>query len=116
ASRGWQPVGEYVDEARRASSDDIAKRPAFQRLLADMQRGRFDIVVVHENSRLARNQLVFQQFLKVCRESGVRLVSQAEGIDTTTPDGEMLMGMLMQFSQHQSRVLARHVEKAKKER
>src|SRR5687768_11921815 len=28
----------------------------------------------------------------------------------------MLMGLLMQFSQHQSRVLARHVAKAKKER
>jgi site-specific DNA recombinase len=74
------------------------------------------VLVVHEQSRLARNQLVFQLFLKLCREAGVRLVSIAEGIDTTTPDGEMLMGLLMQFSQHQSRTLARHVAKAKKER
>lgn len=116
AARGWSNGGEYVDEARRASSDDVSKRPAFGCLLEDIERRRFDVVVVHEQSRLARNQLVFQLFLKSCREHGVRLVSIAEGIDTTTPDGEMLMGLLMQFSQHQSRVLAKHVAKAKKER
>ncbi len=116
AARGWRHGGEYVDEARRASSDDVAKRPAFRQLLDDIVRHRFDVVVVHEQSRLARNQLVFQLFLKTCRENRVRLVSIAEGIDTTTPDGEMLMGLLMQFSQHQSRTLAKHVAKAKKER
>ena len=91
AARGWRHVEEYADEARRASSDDVAKRPAFQRLLAELTLRRFDVVVVHEQSRLARNQLVFQQFLKTCREHGVRLVSISEGIDTTTADGEMLM-------------------------
>src|SRR5579885_1979022 len=116
AGKGWQHVGAYIDEARRASSDDIARRTAFQQLLADMTLRRFDVVVVHEQSRLARNQLVFQQFLKACRESGARLVSIAEAIDTTTADGEMLMGLLMQFSQHASKVLGTHVAKAKRER
>lgn len=115
-ARGWQHVAAYIDEARRASSDDIARRPAFQQLLADLRGGAFDTVVVHENSRLARNQLVFQQFLKACRERGARLVSIAEAIDTTTADGEMLMGLLMQFSQHASKVLGTHVAKAKRER
>src|SRR4051812_25580465 len=46
--RGWQSVGEYIDEARRASSDDVARRPAFQRMLEDIAAHRFDVVVVHE--------------------------------------------------------------------
>src|SRR3712207_7662574 len=58
----------------------------------------------------------YTTLFRSCREHQVHLVSIAEAIDTTSPDGEMLMGLLMQFSQHQSRTLAKHVAKSKKER
>jgi hypothetical protein len=38
ASHGWEPVV-YREEGRSARTDDLAKRPAFARMLADAEAG-----------------------------------------------------------------------------
>ena len=53
AGRAWcdqhgaRLVGIYTDEGRSARSDDIAKRPDFRRMLADVEAGLAEVVVVH---------------------------------------------------------------------
>ena len=48
---GWTVVGTYED---RAISGGSAARPGFQALLADADRGQFDVVVCEAVDRLGR--------------------------------------------------------------
>src|SRR3954465_14229348 len=47
----WQLVNVYRDEGRSARTDDLAKRPDFQQMLADAEAGLLDVVVVHKLDR-----------------------------------------------------------------
>lgn len=50
-SRGWQLTDTYTDTASAFKS---VERPGFERLMADAEAGRFDVLVVWESSRLSR--------------------------------------------------------------
>src|SRR5689334_14517908 len=54
-AHGWTVVQVYRDEGKSARTDDLAKRPAFQQLLADAEAGRVDAIVVHKLDRFSRN-------------------------------------------------------------
>jgi site-specific DNA recombinase len=56
--RGWTIVGWYADEGVSAHTDDVAKRPAFHRMVQDAGRHQFDAVVVHKLDRFARSVVV----------------------------------------------------------
>src|SRR5215217_7891623 len=51
----WEVAQIYRDEGRSARADDLAKRPAFEQMLADAEDGLIDVVVVHKLDRFARN-------------------------------------------------------------
>ncbi len=50
---GWKPAHYYVDEAK--SGGKIAGRDSFQQMMKDAANGRFDVVVVFDISRFARD-------------------------------------------------------------
>jgi site-specific DNA recombinase len=70
--RGYNVVATYADEGVSAHTDVIAKRPAFARMLADAEAGRFNVVVVHKMDRFARR-------LQVTLECFERLGKAASG-------------------------------------
>src|SRR5262245_40146826 len=53
--KGYEVVEVYQDLGMRGSD---SSRPEYQRLLQDAQKGRFDLIVVDEQSRLSRNDPV----------------------------------------------------------
>ena len=52
----------YIDDGKSAYSESIAKRPAFQQLIADAHARKFTMVVAYKYDRIARRQNVFHQF------------------------------------------------------
>lgn len=52
-SEGWDTTQNYVDEARSGSKVD--GREAFQQMMRDAANGKFDVVVVYDITRFARN-------------------------------------------------------------
>ena len=52
--RGWTAAAEYADDGW---SGTTFQRPAFQRLLADIEARRIDTVVTKDLSRLGRDQI-----------------------------------------------------------
>jgi len=117
SARGWDIVDDYTDEGRSARGDDLAKRPAFQRLMADASTGRLDVVVVHRLDRFARNiRVTFEQF-QVLNRHGVSFASVGEqGFDFTTPMGQVVLSVLAAFAQYYSDNLGQEVRKGKRER
>lgn len=86
--RGWSIVGEYVDNG---VSGTRARRPELDRLLADAQRGRFEVVVVWAFDRMARSVKHFLEVLEELKRLNVEFVSFRENVDTSGPLGRALM-------------------------
>jgi site-specific DNA recombinase len=116
AAHGWEVAKVYRDEGRSARTDDLAKRLAFQQLLADAEAGLLDVVVVHKLDRFARNLRVTLETLERLEQAGVGFGSISEQMDFTTPIGKVILATLAAFAQYYSDNLAGEVRKGKAER
>jgi site-specific DNA recombinase len=82
-AKGWNLVQTYVDDGYSAKN---LRRPEIQRLIEDLDRGRFDVIVISRVDRLARSLRELLRFVRRRLEpAGIRLVSIAEDIDTGDP-------------------------------
>ncbi len=72
-----QPSWELVDERYHDGGFTGAnlERPTFQRLLADVEEGRIDVVVVYKIDRLSRSLLDFASLMERFRKAGAYFVS-----------------------------------------
>jgi site-specific DNA recombinase len=86
---GWQIADRYSDPGLSASRFATKDRPEYQRLMADVQAGKLDVVVLWEPSRGGRELEAWAQFLNACRrhQTGIyitthgRLYDMANGRD-----------------------------------
>src|SRR5215211_696417 len=117
AAREWRVVEEYVDEGKSARGDDLSKRPAFQRMMADAAAGHLDVVVVHKLDRFSRNiRVTFEQFQILNRHRVLFASVGEQGFDFTTPMGQVILSVLAAFAQYYSDNLGQEVKKGKGER
>ena len=115
-AHGWEIIDVYRDEGRSARTDDLARRPAFQQLLADAEAGHFDVIVVHKLDRFSRNLRVTLETLERLQTWGVGFVSISEQMDFTTPIGKVVLATLAAFAQYYSDNLSLETKKGKAER
>jgi DNA invertase Pin-like site-specific DNA recombinase len=115
-THGWEVVQVYRDEGRSARTDDLAKRPAFQQILADAEAGLIDVVIVHRLDRFARNRRVAFEAFERLGKAHVGFVSLTEHIDHSSPSGQLMLTMLVGLSQFYSDNLSLETKKGKAER
>ena len=94
-SKGWDIHDTYIDGGYSGSNID---RPDLQRLLGDIKD--VDVVIVYKLDRLSRSQkdtleLIEDNFLK----NNVEFVSLTETLDTSSPFGRAMIGILSVFAQ-----------------
>jgi DNA invertase Pin-like site-specific DNA recombinase len=90
-ARGWTVFREYTDKGVSGAKE---RRPALDELLKDAKRRRFDVLVCWRLDRLGRNLRHLILLLDELHALGVGFVTLGEGIDTTTPTGRMVFGIL----------------------
>jgi DNA invertase Pin-like site-specific DNA recombinase len=88
--RGFAVVGEYVDHA----SGTTEQRPRYQKLLEAARKREIDVVLVWRYDRFARSTRALVNALAEFRARGVAFISYQENVDTTTPQGELVFGMM----------------------
>ncbi len=115
-AREWPVPVEYVDTGVSGSKD---RRPALDNLIRDARRRRFDVLVCWRLDRLGRNLRHLVSLLDDLQALGVAFVSLGEGIDCTTPAGELqlhILAALAEFERERirERVIA-GLERAKKQ-
>jgi DNA invertase Pin-like site-specific DNA recombinase len=99
ASRaGWEIV-EIYEDAGISGAKGRDKRPAFDKLLKDAARRKFDIVATWSVDRLGRSLQDLVSFLSDIHGYGIDLYLHQQGIDTTTPAGKAMFQMLGVFSE-----------------
>ena len=90
SARGWT-VAEYVDRGVSGARD---RRPALDQLVADVRRHRVEAVVCWRLDRLGRNLRHLVLLLDDWHSRGIAFVTLGEGIDTSTPAGRLVAGVL----------------------
>jgi site-specific DNA recombinase len=93
---GWVVAGDYVE---RASGKDVTGRAELKRLLADADRGRFDLVLVARIDRWSRNLVDLLDTVEALAAAGVGFHSATEHFDTSSPMGKMTLQMLGMFAE-----------------
>jgi DNA invertase Pin-like site-specific DNA recombinase len=86
--KGWT-VAEIYRDAGRSAWQDGRERPAFDRMLADLEAGKIGGVVAWKQDRLGRRVAEVAQLLDRCRRLGAIVATVTDGLDTTTPSGRM---------------------------
>jgi site-specific DNA recombinase len=101
---GWRAVEKsYVDDGYSGGN---VERPAFQQMLADARAGQFDVLAVVRFDRLSRRQIDFLRTVEELDHLGVRFVSVTQSLDTSTPMGKCMMGVMASFAQLEREVIA----------
>ncbi|MCL6636718.1 MAG: recombinase family protein [Alicyclobacillus sp.] len=96
-SQGWTDYEWYIDDGYTGTNTD---RPALRRLVRHVEQGRISTVVVYKLDRLGRRQRDILYLLEdVFETRGVAFRSVTEPIDTSTPLGKAVLGMLAVFAQ-----------------
>jgi len=104
----WEYVGVYADSGE--SGTGKGKRDEFQRLIADCEAGKIDIVLTKTISRFARNTVDLLETVRRLRELGIEVRFEEQGINSMSGDGELMMTILASFAQEESRSLSENVK------
>ena len=78
-------------------SGGTIERPALQRLLADIEAGRIDIVVVYKVDRLTRSLLDFAKLVETMDTAEVSFVSVTQSFNTTNSMGRLTLNMALEL-------------------
>ena len=95
------------------SGTSLKKRIEFQRLMQDAQMGLFEMVVVKDISRVARNTVDFLQSIRVLKSSGINVVFITANM-TSLGDSEFILTIFGAMAQEESGNLSKRVKWGKK--
>lgn len=105
--KGWgQIVDSYIDDGYSAKDTN---RPAYQRMMKDLKRGRINLVIVTELSRLSRSIPDFCDFLKILDGQNGKFFSIKEQFDTSTSAGKMMLYNMINLAQFEREQISERV-------
>ena len=104
----WEFAGVYADGAITGTIAE--KREEFQRLLADCEAGRIDIVITKSVSRFARNTVDLLETVRYLKELGVEVRFEKEHINTLSADGELMLTILASFAQEEIETMSQNIK------
>ncbi len=105
-SKGWEIYGVYEEKI----TGTTANRPQLKQMLADMEVGKFSIVLVWKLDRFARSLKDLLNLLETLREHEVDFVSMKDNIDLTTPAGRLMLHLLGAFSEFEASLIRERVK------
>jgi len=106
-AEGWIPVGDDYDDP--AFSGGNMERPALRRLMADIEAGKIDVVVIYKIDRLTRSLADFSKMVEVFERHGVSFVSVTQQFNTTTSMGRLMLNILLSFAQFEREVTGERI-------
>ncbi len=103
SGEGWVALSDrYDDGGFTGGSTD---RPGLHRLVADIEAGRVDCVVVYKVDRLSRSLLDFAQLMQRFEQRGVSFVSVAQQFNTASSMGRLVLNVRLSFAQFEREIV-----------
>ena len=101
---GWECIGDRYDDGGYTGGN--MERPAFKRLMADIDAGRIDCVVVYKVDRMSRSLLDFTRIMEMLEKHGVSFVSVTQQFNTTSSMGRLTLNILLSFAQFEREIIS----------
>ncbi|GGL50736.1 hypothetical protein GCM10011392_01090 [Wenxinia marina] len=104
---GWRPLpGRYDDGGISGGTLD---RPGLQRLLAEVDAGRVDMIVVYKIDRLTRSLADFARLVERLEAKGCSFVSVTQAFNTSSSMGRLTLNVLLSFAQFEREVTGERI-------
>ncbi len=101
-TRGWSLVDVIVEPGRSAYKSSRKSRPGFRKAMDHVVTGAADAFVVWKVDRAARNTLDLLKLVEELDEQGAEFASVTEQMDTSTPQGEVMLTLVAALAQLES--------------
>jgi site-specific DNA recombinase len=111
AHRNWVELPYRYDDG--GYSGGTLERPALQRMLADIEAGRIDVVVIYKIDRLSRSLTDFVRLMDVLDKYGASFVSVTQTFDTSDSMGRLILNILLTFAQFERELMGDRVRDKK---
>lgn len=86
--RGWTVYDVFADNSISASKRNV-KRPAYDRMVADYEAGRFGAIICYDLDRLTRQPRQLEDWIDAASDKGLKLVTLNGEADLSTDGGQM---------------------------
>ncbi|MCB1328020.1 MAG: recombinase family protein [Maritimibacter sp.] len=106
-AEGWVLVPTRYDDG--GLSGGTLERPGLQHLLADIEAGLVDQIVVYKIDRLTRALSDFARIVDRLDAAGASFVSVTQSFNTATSMGRLTLNMLLSFAQFEREVTAERI-------
>ena len=106
-SEGWALIREQYDDG--GVSGGTLERSGLKMLLADIEEGLIDVVVVYKIDRLSRSLMDFSKLVEVFDRNNVTFVSVTQSFNTTTSMGRLTLNILLSFAQFEREVTGERI-------
>lgn len=104
---GWRALSTTYDDG--GFSGGTMDRPALTHLLADVEAGRLDTIVVYKVDRLTRSLADFARIVERLEAAGVSFVSVTQQFSTTSSMGRLTLNVLLSFAQFEREVTGERI-------
>jgi len=104
---GWKALPARYDDG--GYSGGTMERPALQRLLADVEAGKVNVIVVYKVDRLTRSLADFAKIVEALDRHGVSFVSVTQQFNTTSSMGRLTLNVLLSFAQFEREVTGERI-------
>lgn len=101
---GWHCVPDRYDDGGFTGGN--MDRPALRQLLADIEAGKVNCVVVYKVDRLSRSLMDFARMLEVFERNQVAFVSVTQQFNTTNSMGRLMLNVLLSFAQFERELIS----------
>ena len=101
---GWVCLPDRYDDGGFTGAN--MDRPALRRLLADIEAGKVDCVVVYKVDRLSRSLLDFARIMEIFERHNVSFVSVTQAFSTASSMGRLVLNVLLSFAQFEREMIS----------
>jgi len=106
-SEGWRLISTSYDDG--GLSGGSMERPALRRLLADVEQGRIDVIVVYKVDRITRSLADFAKMVEIFDAHHVSFVAVTQQFNTTSSMGRLTLNVLLSFAQFEREVTGERI-------
>jgi site-specific DNA recombinase len=104
---GWRALDTHYDDG--GFSGGNMERPSLKRLLADIEAGKIDTVIVYKVDRLTRSLADFAKIIEKFDAHEVSFVSVTQQFNTTSSMGRLTLNVLLSFAQFEREVTGERI-------
>lgn len=106
-AEGWTCLKDRYDDGGFTGGN--MERPALRRLLADIEAGKIDCVIVYKVDRLSRSLMDFSRLIEAFDKHRVSFVSVTQQFNTATSMGRLVLNVLLSFAQFEREIIGERI-------